>query len=43
VDFSAGIAAQTVDAVEAQAFITFLTDPQNAPVWKNNGLMPLGP
>ena len=43
VDFSAGIAVQTVNAMEAQAFISFLTDPQNVPLWKNNGLMPLGP
>jgi molybdate transport system substrate-binding protein len=38
VDFSAAIAVQTADAVQAQAFISFLTDPQNASVWKNNGL-----
>jgi molybdate transport system substrate-binding protein len=42
VDFSAGIAAQTADAVQAQAFISFLTDPQNAPVWKTNGLTTRG-
>jgi molybdate transport system substrate-binding protein len=42
VDFSAAIAVQTIDAVEAQAFITFLTDPHNAPVWKNNGLTSRG-
>jgi len=42
VDFSAGIAAQTVNAVEAQAFLSFLTDPANASVWKNNGLEPVG-
>jgi hypothetical protein len=42
VDFSAAIAAQTADAVQAQAFISFLTDPQNAPVWKTNGLTTRG-
>jgi molybdate transport system substrate-binding protein len=42
VDFSAGIAVQSVSAIEASAFISFLTDPQNAAVWKNNGLTPLG-
>ena len=42
VDFSAGIAAQTVNAVEAQAFLSFLTDPANVSVWKNNGLEPIG-
>jgi molybdate transport system substrate-binding protein len=42
VDFSAGLAVQTIDAVKAQAFVSFLTDPQNTAVWKNNGLTPLG-
>ena len=42
VDFSAGIAVQTVDAVQAQAFISFISDPRNAGVWKGNGLAPLG-
>jgi molybdate transport system substrate-binding protein len=42
VDFSAGIAAGTTDAVQAQAFINFLTDRQNAAVWKANGLTPFG-
>ena len=42
VDFSAGIAAQTVNAVEAQAFLSFLTDLANVPMWKNNGLEPVG-
>jgi len=42
VDFSAGIAAQTVNAVEAQAFLSFLTDPANVSAWKNNGLEPIG-
>jgi len=42
VDFSAAIAVQTIDAVAAQAFISFLTNPQNAPAWKNNGLVLLG-
>jgi molybdate transport system substrate-binding protein len=38
VDFSAGIAAGTVDAVKANALVSFLTDPKMAPVWKANGL-----
>jgi molybdate transport system substrate-binding protein len=42
VDFSAGIAACTTDAVQAQAFIEFLTDRQNMAIWKANGLVPLG-
>jgi len=41
VDFSAGIAVQTVDAVQAQAFINFISDRSNAPMWKSNGLVPL--
>lgn len=42
VNFSVGIAVQATDAVAAQAFISFLTDPQNAAIWKNNGLTLLG-
>ena len=42
VDFSAGIAVCTTDAVQAQAFITFLTDRQNVAVWKENGLIAFG-
>jgi molybdate transport system substrate-binding protein len=42
VDFSTGIAASTTDALQAQAFIDFLTDRQNAAVWKANGLTPFG-
>ena len=42
VEFSAAIAVQTNDAVDAQAFISFLTDPRNAAMWKNNGLIPRG-
>jgi ABC-type molybdate transport system substrate-binding protein len=42
IDFSAGIAVQTVNAVAAYAFIDFLVDPQNTPVWRNNGLTALG-
>jgi len=38
VDFSAGIAASSIDAVKALGFITFLTDPKNAAVWKAHGL-----
>jgi ABC-type molybdate transport system substrate-binding protein len=41
IDLSAGIAASTIDALRAQAFIGFLTDPQNAAIWKANGLTPL--
>jgi hypothetical protein len=39
VNFSAGIAAGTTDAVRAQTFINFLTDHQNAAIWKANGLI----
>ena len=42
VEFSAAIAVQTIDAVDAQAFISFLTDPRNAAMWKDNGLIPRG-
>jgi molybdate transport system substrate-binding protein len=42
VDFSTGIAAATTDAMQAQAFIDFLTDRKNAAVWKTNGLTPFG-
>ncbi len=42
VDFSAGIAASSNDAVQAQNFIVFLTDRQNAPLWRANGLSLLG-
>jgi len=38
VDFSAGIAAASVDSVRALAFISFLTDPKAAAVWKANGV-----
>jgi molybdate transport system substrate-binding protein len=38
VDFSAGIAAVSVDSVRAQSFIAFLTDPKAAATWKANGL-----
>lgn len=41
-DFSAGIAAVSANAVAAQNFINFLTDHQNAAVWKENGLQVLG-
>lgn len=41
VDFSAGIAAATNDAVRAQSFISFLTDRQNAATWRANGVDPL--
>jgi molybdate transport system substrate-binding protein len=41
VDFSAGIAAVSSDAVAAEAFISYLTDPKNAAVWRKAGLEPL--
>jgi ABC-type molybdate transport system substrate-binding protein len=41
VDFSAGIAAVTNNAVTARDFITFITDPANAKLWQANGLTPL--
>src|SRR5882762_9414155 len=37
VDFSAGIAAASVDSVRAQSFISFLSDAKAAAVWKANG------
>jgi molybdate transport system substrate-binding protein len=41
VDFSAGIAAISSDATAAEAFISYLTDPKNAAVWRKAGLEPL--
>jgi molybdate transport system substrate-binding protein len=41
VDFSAGIAAVTTNAERAEAFISYLCDPKNAAVWRQNGLDPL--
>jgi molybdate transport system substrate-binding protein len=41
VDFSAGIAAVTNNAMGAEAFISYLTDPKNAAVWRKSGLEPL--
>ena len=41
-DFATGIAVQSNNAVAAQAFISFLNDPQNVALWKANGLIPLG-
>ena len=41
VDFSAGIAAVSNDAVAAEAFISYLNDPKNAAVWRKGGLEPL--
>jgi molybdate transport system substrate-binding protein len=43
VDFSAGIAASSLEAVQARAFIDFITDRQNAAVWRANGMTALGP
>jgi molybdate transport system substrate-binding protein len=42
VDFSAGIAMVSVDSVKAQAFLSFLTDPKAAAVWKANGVEFIG-
>jgi len=41
VDFSAGIAAATNDAVAAEAFISYLNEPKNAAVWQKSGLEPI--
>jgi molybdate transport system substrate-binding protein len=41
VDFSAGIASVTSDAMQAEAFVTYLADPSNAALWRKNGLEPL--
>jgi molybdate transport system substrate-binding protein len=41
VDFSAGIASVTNDATRAGAFVSYLADPKNGPVWQKNGLEPL--
>lgn len=41
VDFSAGIAAVTTNAVTARDFISFITDPANAKLWQAHGLVPL--
>jgi molybdate transport system substrate-binding protein len=42
VDFAAGIAAVSNDAVQAQAFISFITAPDAVPVWKAHGVTVLG-
>jgi ABC-type glycerol-3-phosphate transport system substrate-binding protein len=41
VDFSAGIAAVSNDATGAEDFISYLTDPKNAALWRKGGLEPL--
>jgi molybdate transport system substrate-binding protein len=41
VDFSAGIAAITSDAIQAEAFVAYLADPKNAALWRKYGLDPL--
>lgn len=41
VDFSAGIAAVSIDAVAARDFINFVTAPENAKLWQTYGLAPL--
>jgi molybdate transport system substrate-binding protein len=42
VDFSAGIAAVSTDSLKAQAFLSFLTDPKAAAVWKADGVEFIG-
>ena len=42
VDFAAGIAAVSSDAVNAEAFISFLTTPAAVAVWKAHGVTLLG-
>ncbi len=39
VDFSVGIAAASLDAMQAQRLVDFLTDRQNAALWRTNGLV----
>lgn len=41
VDFSAGIAAVSERADAAEAFISYLTDPKNAALWRKYGMEPL--
>jgi molybdate transport system substrate-binding protein len=41
VDFSVGIATVSNNATEAEGFVTYLTAPQNAALWRKNGLDPL--
>jgi molybdate transport system substrate-binding protein len=42
VDFAGGIAAASNDAVNAQAFLSFITAPSAVPVWKAHGVTQLG-
>ena len=42
VDFSAGIAGVSNDAINAGAFISFVTAPAQAPLWKGHGVILLG-
>jgi molybdate transport system substrate-binding protein len=42
VDFAGGIAAASNDAVNAQAFLSFITAPAAVPVWKAHGVTQLG-
>jgi molybdate transport system substrate-binding protein len=42
VDFAGGIAAVSNDAVNAQAFLSFITAPAAVPVWKAHGVTLLG-
>jgi len=41
VDFSAGIAAISLEALEARNFISFITDPANKQLWQSHGVTPL--
>ena len=41
VDFSAGIAAVSLDALGARNFISFITDPANKKLWQSHGVTPL--
>jgi molybdate transport system substrate-binding protein len=42
VDFAGGIASATTDAVNAQAFLSFITSAASIPVWKAHGVTQLG-
>lgn len=42
VDFAGGIAAASTDAVNAQAFLSFITSAAAVPVWKAHGVTQLG-
>ena len=42
VDFAGGIAAASSDAVNAQAFLSFITAPAAVPIWKAQGVTAMG-